>query len=106
LGRTAPDPPVGGIGVGAGWPPEAKALPHFLKRFEEAYDAQKLSRISQIITLGAAHHRFLWIHPFYDGNGRVTRLMSHASLLRCGAGSSLWSPARDWRETFKSTKPY
>ena len=37
---------------------------------------------------------FSWIHPFYDGNGRITRLMSHASLLRCGIGSSLWSVAR------------
>ena len=48
----------------------------------------------QIIALGATHHRLLWIHPFYDGNGRVTRLMSHASLQRCGVGSSLWSVAR------------
>jgi Fic family protein len=46
------------------------------------------------VALGAAHHRLLWIHPFYDGNGRVARLMSHASLLRCGVGSSLWSVAR------------
>ncbi|MFH0957342.1 MAG: Fic family protein, partial [Pseudomonadota bacterium] len=44
--------------------------------------------------LGAAHHRLLWIHPFYDGNGRVTRLMSHASIQRCGIGSSLWSVSR------------
>lgn len=32
--------------------------------------------------------------PFYDGNGRVARLMSHATLPRCGIGSSLWSVAR------------
>jgi Fic family protein len=55
---------------------------------------KKLSRVQQIIGLGAAHHRLLWIHPFYDGNGRVTRLMSHASIMRCGIGSSLWSVAR------------
>ncbi|MDD2466896.1 MAG: Fic family protein [Desulfobulbus sp.] len=84
----------GWVQVGRHIPPEAEALPRFLTRFEKAYDAQKLSRVGQITALGAAHHRLLWIHPFYDGNGRVTRLMSHASLLRCGVGSSLWSVAR------------
>ena len=84
----------GWVQVGRHIPPIAAALPRFLKRFAEAYEMQKLSRVRQIIALGAAHHRLLWIHPFYDGNGRVARLMSHASLLRCGVGSSLWSVAR------------
>lgn len=84
----------GWVQVGRHIPPKAEGLPRFLKRFEEAYNTDKLSRVRQIIALGAAHHRLLWIHPFYDGNGRVTRLMSHASLLRCGVGSSLWSAAR------------
>jgi len=80
--------------VGRHIPPKAGSLINFLKRFSEVYDPKKLSRIRQVIALGAMHHRLLWIHPFYDGNGRVTRLMSHASLLRCGIGSSLWSVAR------------
>ena len=84
----------GWVQVGRHIPPNSEALPRFLKRFAEAYNMDKLSRVRQIIALGAAHHRLLWIHPFYDGNGRVTRLMSHASLLRCGVGSSLWSVAR------------
>ncbi|WP_240193645.1 Fic family protein [Desulfobulbus alkaliphilus] len=84
----------GWVQVGRHIPPSAEALPRFLHRFTEAYDRKKLSRVRQIIALGAAHHRLLWIHPFYDGNGRVTRLMSHASLLHCGVGSSLWSVAR------------
>ena len=80
--------------VGRHIPPSSEALPRFLHRFADAYDTKRLSRVRQIIALGAAHHRLLWIHPIYDGNGRVTRLMSHASLLRCGVGSSLWSVAR------------
>jgi len=84
----------GWVQVGRHIPPNAEALPRFLKRFAEAYDKRCLSRVRQIIALGAAHHRALWIHPFYDGNGRVTRLMSHATLQRCGVGSSLWSVAR------------
>jgi Fic family protein len=47
-----------------------------------------------VTAVAAAHHRFLWIHPFYDGNGRVARLMSHALLRRLGVGNSLWSVAR------------
>lgn len=84
----------GWVQVGKHVPPSAEALPSFLSRFAEVYNSDKLSRKNQIIAVGAAHHRLLWIHPFFDGNGRVTRLMSHASLQRCGVGSSLWSVAR------------
>lgn len=84
----------GWVQVGKHIPPSASALPLFLKRFTEAYNPERLSRVRQITALGAAHHRLLWIHPFYDGNGRVARLMSHATLISCGVGSSLWSVAR------------
>ncbi len=82
------------VQVGQHLPPAATALTGFLKRFEEAYDPKGLSKILQVIAIAAAHHRFLWIHPFYDGNGRVARLMSHSMLKRMGIGSSLWSVAR------------
>jgi Fic family protein len=84
----------GEVVVGRHLPPAASALPRFLSRFEEAYSPEHLSKIRQIVAVAAAHHRFLWIHPFYDGNGRVARLMSHAVLKRLGVGSSLWSAAR------------
>jgi len=74
--------------------PPAAALPHFLRRFDEAYDPQNLSKVRQIVAVAAAHHRFVWIHPFYDRNGRVVRLMAHAMLSRLGLGNSLWSVAR------------
>jgi Fic family protein len=45
--------------------------------------------------LAAAHHRLNYIHPFPDGNGRVSRLMSHAMALQAGVGAhGLWSIAR------------
>lgn len=84
----------GEVEVGDHLPPAATALPRFLARFDEAYDSKRLSKMRQIVAIAAAHHRFLWIHPFYDGNGRVARLMSHAMLTRIGIGSSLWSVAR------------
>jgi Fic family protein len=84
----------GDVVIGRNIPPLAKSIPVFLKRFEEAYNFNKLSRINQIIAVAAAHHRLLWIHPFYDGNGRVTRLLSHAAFLKTGAGNRLWSISR------------
>jgi Fic family protein len=85
---------TGWVQVGRHVPPAAEALERFLDRFAEAYNGRQLSKLRQIVAIGAAHHRLLWIHPFYDGNGRVARLMSHAALQRCGVGSSLWSVAR------------
>jgi Fic family protein len=80
--------------VGQHIPPSAGALPRFLSRFAEAYSPTNLSRMRQVIAVAAAHHRLLWIHPFFDGNGRVVRLLSHAYLSKIEVGSSLWSVSR------------
>lgn len=37
----------------------------------------------QLIRMAIAHHRFVWIHPFANGNGRVARLFSYA-MIRTG----------------------
>lgn len=31
-----------------------------------------------------AHHRFVWIHPFGNGNGRTVRLLTYAMLVKTG----------------------
>jgi Fic family protein len=84
----------GEVADGRHLPPEAVVLPRFLERFEQVFDPRHLSKMRQVIAVDAAHHRFVWIHPFYDGNGRVVRLMSHAMLKRLGVGSSVWSATR------------
>jgi Fic family protein len=68
------------------------AVPRFLKRFEEVYS--KLGKTETILAAAAAHHRLLWVHPFLDGNGRVARLMSHATLLEALDTGAVWSIAR------------
>jgi len=68
------------------------AIPRFLARFESVYSTLGKSEI--ILTTAAAHHRFLWIHPFLDGNGRVARLMSHALMLDILDTGGIWSIAR------------
>ncbi len=84
----------GEVKVGRHVPPPANALPRFLGRFEEAYDFDRLPKSKAIIAIAASHHRFLWIHPFFDGNGRVARLMAHAMMLRSEVGCSIWSVSR------------
>lgn len=34
----------------------------------------------QMMQIALAHHRFVWIHPFRTGNGRVSRLFTYAML--------------------------
>jgi len=82
------------VAVGRHVAPAPEDLEPFMLRFEQAYAATRLTKTRQVIAVAAAHHRFLWIHPFLDGNGRVARLMSHAMLLEIGIGSALWSVSR------------
>lgn len=37
----------------------------------------------QLVRMAIAHHRFVWVHPFANGNGRVARLFSYA-MIRTG----------------------
>ena len=80
------------IAVGDHIPVSPDAVPRFLRRFEEVYS--RLGKTETILTTAAAHHRLVWIHPFLDGNGRVARLMSHATLLEALDTGAVWSVAR------------
>ena len=82
------------VEVGRHVPPPHEDLARFMARFDAVYASPPLSKTRQIQTVGAVHHRLLWIHPFLDGNGRVARLMSHALFKRLDIGTSLWSVAR------------
>lgn len=95
----------GEVSVGRHIPILSGNIERFMKRFSEAYNPEALGKLKSIIGVAASHHRLLWIHPFYDGNGRVTRLFSHAYLQSLGIGSSLWSVSRGLarkKETYKS----
>ena len=37
-----------------------------------------------IIKASIFHHRLVWIHPFFDGNGRTTRLIFNLLLMKAG----------------------
>jgi Fic family protein len=80
------------VAVGNHIPISAPAIPRFMERFEDVYS--RLGKAETILAAAAAHHRLAWIHPFIDGNGRVTRLMSHATLLDALDTGAVWSVAR------------
>jgi Fic family protein len=81
--------------VGRHVPPSSGVVPAFMRYFEEKFRLDKLGTASRIVAIAIAHHRFNFIHPFPDGNGRVSRLLAHAMALRSGIGAhGLWSISR------------
>lgn len=83
------------VEVGRHLPPAPESLDAFLNRFNEAYNPVKMHGLRPIIALAAAHHRLMWIHPFLDGNGRVTRLFTDAYFTKIGLGGyGLWNVSR------------
>lgn len=87
-----------GVAVGRHEAPAWEALPSFLARWTEAYGGVRRGEAS-IVALAAAHHRLAWMHPFLDGNGRVTRLHTHLLLHAGGLTHGLWSPLRGFART-------
>ena len=66
-----------------------------------------MGRAGRIIAMAAAHHRFNYIHPFPDGNGRVSRLMSHAMAWQADvAAHGLWSISRGLARGLESRTEY
>jgi Fic family protein len=80
------------VTVGRHVPVSPGAVRRFLDRFDEVYS--QTGKAGTILGAAAAHHRLLWIHPFLDGNGRVARLVSHATLLETLDTGGVWSVAR------------
>jgi Fic family protein len=37
-----------------------------------------------LLKTAIAHHRFVWVHPFTNGNGRTVRLLTYAMLIKQG----------------------
>src|SRR5208337_13018 len=83
------------VAVGRHLPPSADRVEAFMGYFEGRYRFASLGMGSRITAMAAAHHRLNYIHPFLDGNGRVSRLISHAMVLTAGIGAhGLWSVSR------------
>jgi Fic family protein len=83
------------VAVGRHEPPSSVLVPDFMAYFAKRYRLSPLGTAGRLMAMAAAHHRFNYIHPFPDGNGRVSRLMSHAMAFSSGIGAhGLWSISR------------
>jgi Fic family protein len=91
------------VRVGAHVPVSPGAVPRFLARCQDAYG--RLGKTDAILSAPAAHHRLLWIHPFLDGNRRVARLVSHATLLESLDTGGIWSIARGLARNVTASAP-
>jgi Fic family protein len=95
------------VAVGRHVPPSSVRVEDFMRYFEERFRVKTLGRATQIMSIAAAHHRFNYIHPFLDGNGRVSRLMSHAMAWSAGIASrGLWSISRGLARGLESRSDY
>lgn len=95
------------VTVGRHVPPSSDQVKEFMDYFEYRYRLADLGIASGIMAMAASHHRFNYIHPFPDGNGRVSRLMSHAMALKVGIGAhGLWSISRGLARGLKSRSEY
>jgi Fic family protein len=77
-------------------PPDALRVPEYMTElvsFINREDAPKYD----LMKVALAHHRFAWVHPFGNGNGRVVRLFTYGLLIKYGfqvsAAGRLLNPA-------------
>jgi Fic family protein len=95
------------VAVGRHQPPSSERVAEFMTYFADRYRFHQLGKAARMLAIPAAHHRFSYIHPFPDGNGRVSRLMSHAMAHAAGiAAHGLWSISRGLARGLESRGDY
>ncbi len=95
------------VAVGRHHPPSSVRVAAFMDHFDKRFQIATRSASGRIIAIASAHHRLNYIHPFPDGNGRVSRLMSHAMALNAGiGGQGLWSISRGLARGLKDRGEY
>jgi Fic family protein len=83
------------VKVGRHIPPGPGEIAGFIERFVEIYAPESHRGTDRLLAAAASHHRLAWIHPFLDGNGRVTRLFTDCYLIHSGVdGYGLWTISR------------
>jgi Fic family protein len=65
------------------WPPDAQDVPTLIKELIQFVDINK-NKIEPLILAGLFHKQMVIIHPFMDGNGRTTRLVTKILLADMG----------------------
>ena len=63
-------------------PPDALLIEEFMDELISWFNAAEA--LPPLVKAAIFHHRFMWIHPFFDGNGRSARLLMNLYLMRQG----------------------
>lgn len=88
------------VTVGLHHAPPWQDVPALMNQFCETYHPAGYAGTARIIAVMCAHHRFAWLHPFADGNGRINRLLTDASLKAIGIDSTgVWCLSRGLAKT-------
>jgi Fic family protein len=88
------------VEVGTHIPPASDDIPALMASFCDTYNPNRFQGDRKLIAIMAAHHRFLWLHPFLDGNGRIGRLITDAALRTIGLDSvGVWCLSRGLAKT-------
>ncbi|WP_428223669.1 Fic family protein [Flavobacterium sp.] len=64
-------------------PPSAHKVPDLIDELVTFVNENPLG-LNDIELATIFHHKFVWIHPFFDGNGRTVRLAMNLLLMRSG----------------------
>ncbi|QQR55443.1 Fic family protein [Candidatus Peregrinibacteria bacterium] len=64
-------------------PPNPLKVPDLMERLME-WVKRSLKQLNPVCFAAQLQHRFIWIHPFFDGNGRTGRLLMNLSLMQKG----------------------
>jgi Fic family protein len=64
-------------------PPEWLRVEEYMSELLD-FVGQNDSPKYDLLKAAIAHHRFVWIHPFGNGNGRTVRLFTYAMLVKTG----------------------
>ena len=65
------------------WPPDQKDVKNLMSELVEYVNSTE-KKLDPLIIAGIFHQQFVIIHPFLDGNGRTTRLVTKIILAKLG----------------------
>lgn len=98
----------GNVKVGTHIAPNYNEVDNLMNQFERLYKLfPYMTQSQKLIYIFSSHHRFVWIHPFLDGNGRVSRLFLDAFLHSIDLfGYGLWNISRGLSRDIKKYKEH
>lgn len=64
-------------------PPDSLTVDTYMEELFSFINSEQPTKYD-LLKAAIAHHRFVWIHPFGNGNGRTVRLFTYAMLVKNG----------------------